>query len=292
MIELYNSYFFFGYGFEMGNQSQIDPRNKLNALTGKNWVQFTKSWFIEDGKPSEISPEIELHPASFPPPMIREFIQFFTKPDQWVLDPFLGTGSTLVACEETRRKGVGIELYEKYAETARSRTGLEVILGDARNVVSKLRDERKQFHLCITSPPYWNILRKTKDYNQQARMKKGLDLKYGDNPADLGLVSNYHDFLNEILTLFSEISSLLTPKGHLVIFAQNIRDGGNVQPLAFDLTIRLKETDKFRYLGERIWLQNQKTLRPYGYPYSFVSNVHHHFCLIFQKKSSSSGCAH
>ena len=266
----------------MDEESQIDPRNKLNALTGREWIRFTKSWFIADGKPSDISHEIDLHPASFPPPMIREFIEFFTKPGESVLDPFVGTGSTLVACDECGRQGVGIELYEKYVKTVRARTDLPVYHGDAREIIPSLMSEGLKFALCITSPPYWRILKKKKDYNQQERLQKGLDLQYGENPKDFGMIEDQETFLSELVNFFKQINDLLQPRGHLVIFVQNIRDKGEINPLAFELALKLNEDYKF--LGERIWLQNQKTLRPYGYPYSFVSNVHHHYALIFQKR--------
>ncbi|MFX0049691.1 MAG: DNA methyltransferase [Candidatus Hodarchaeota archaeon] len=263
---------------------QVDPRNKLNTLTGRQWIRFTKSWFKADGKPSDISHEIDLHPASFPPPMIREFIEFFSKPNDRVLDPFVGTGSTLVACDETGRKGVGIELYEKYATTAKARTDLELIIGDAREVISKLKERGDTFNLCITSPPYWNILKKTKDYNQQLRAQKGLDLKYGESKADFGLINSYEKFLEELVSFFINTGSVLVNKGHLVIFVQNFRDKEESVPFAFELTLKLMHSGTYRFLGERIWLQDQKILRPYGYPYAFVSNVHHHYCLIFQKR--------
>ena len=260
--------------------TKVDPRNKLNVLSGKEWIRFTKSWFISDGKPSDISHDIELHPASFPPPMIREFIEFFTKPGDLVLDPFVGTGSTLVACKETGRKGIGIELYPKYVKTARARTNLPVILGDAREKLSSI--EKQSIALCITSPPYWRILKKNKDYNQQERQEKGLDLQYGDNPRDLGIIEDKEQFLSELSALFSQIHELLKSRGHLIVFIQNVRDKGEMIPLAFLLPSQLLK--HFKFLGERIWLQNQKVLRPYGYPYSFVPNVHHHYALIFQKR--------
>ncbi|MHA2390079.1 MAG: DNA methyltransferase [Candidatus Hodarchaeales archaeon] len=265
----------------MKDSGSIDPRNKLNALSGKEWIRFTKSWFIADGKSSDISREIDLHPASFPPSMIEDFINFFTKPGEKVLDPFLGTGSTLVACENTGRKGVGIELYPKYAKTAKSRTNFPVLEGDLRKLLCTL--DINSFSLCITSPPYWRILKKKKDYNQQERLEKGLDLQYGQNPLDLGMIEDKEEFLKELTDTFYKIHALLTEGAHLIVFIQNVRDKGEMIPLAFELPLRLKKW--YSFLGERVWLQNQKTLRPYGYPYSFVSNVHHHFALIFKKRS-------
>lgn len=265
----------------MEETNKVDPRNKLNTLSGKEWIRFTKSWFIADGKSSDISHEIDLHPASFPPSMIQDFIKFFTKPKDLVLDPFVGTGSTLVACDETGRRGVGIELYPKYVKTARSRTEFPILQGDAREQLKTLNSQ--SFSLCITSPPYWRILKKKKDYNQIARKEKGLDLQYGENPSDLGLIDEKEEFLKELSKIFVQIHDLLQPGGHLIVFIQNIRDKGEMVPLAFELPSYISKW--YTFLGERIWLQNQKVLRPYGYPYSFVSNVHHHFALIFKKRS-------
>ena len=74
---------------------------------------------------------------------MAEFLQFFTKAGGWVLDPFCGSGATLVSCLEQGRNGVGIELSEKYAEVARHRleqqsleTGAWVMQGDSRDVAS------------------------------------------------------------------------------------------------------------------------------------------------------------
>ena len=71
------------------------PINKLNHLTGKDWIKFTKSWFIHN-PPRRDRAKI-VHPAGFPETLVRGFVEFFTKRDMWVLDPFLGTGSTLLA---------------------------------------------------------------------------------------------------------------------------------------------------------------------------------------------------
>lgn len=94
-------------------------KNKLNDLTGKEWIKFTKSWFIHNPPPRK---EIEiLHPAKFPETLIEEFIKFFTKEEELILDPFLGTGSTVVATKNTLRSCIGFEINQKYAEISKSR---------------------------------------------------------------------------------------------------------------------------------------------------------------------------
>lgn len=261
----------------------VNPRNVLNDLIASRWMQGTKSWFVEDGHPDDISDAIEQHPASYPPALAKRFIEFFTKQGQWVLDPFLGVGSTLVACQATGRNGVGIELYEKYAATARARTPLKVLVGDCQQILPQLT---QKFHLCVTSPPYFNILTAKGDHKQKERSTRGLDLYYGKHRDDLGQIADYSQFVQQLATFFTTLQTALVNGGHLVVIIQNPYHKGEVIPLAFDLVQELRKT--YRYLGEMIWCQNQKALKPYGYPFVFVPNIHHHYCLVFRKKSTSS----
>src|SRR5438309_8628217 len=117
------------HGIYYGDRGVYDTRNKLNDLTGKEWAQFTRSWFIHN--PEARKDDEILHPAKFPESLIAEFVRFFTKKGDFVLDPMVGTGSTLVACDMTNRKGVGVELIEKFSKIASRRTKQEVISGDA-----------------------------------------------------------------------------------------------------------------------------------------------------------------
>jgi site-specific DNA-methyltransferase (adenine-specific) len=61
------------------------------------------------------------HPAPFPVELPKRCIKLFSFVEDTVLDPFLGSGSTLIACALTRRKGIGIEIDEKYCELAKNR---------------------------------------------------------------------------------------------------------------------------------------------------------------------------
>jgi len=58
------------------------------------------------------------HPAPFPIELPRRCIKLFSFPGEVVLDPFLGSGTTLVACFEARRTGVGVEINENYCRLA------------------------------------------------------------------------------------------------------------------------------------------------------------------------------
>ncbi len=105
--------------------------NRLNDLSGKEWIKFTKSWFVH--RPEPRGDQKIRHPASFPESLVREFVLFFTKKGQLVMDPFLGTGSTLVASAEVDRAGTGFEIVEKYADISRKR--VEEVLNTKRGRV-------------------------------------------------------------------------------------------------------------------------------------------------------------
>lgn len=61
------------------------------------------------------------HSAVFPKELPKWFIKLFTKEGDVVLDPFLGSGTTLIACKELNRNGIGIEISEEYCDIAKER---------------------------------------------------------------------------------------------------------------------------------------------------------------------------
>lgn len=61
------------------------------------------------------------HPAAYPDKIPHDFIQVFTRPGDWVLDPMVGSGSTAVAAHLLGRKYTGIDISEDYCALARAR---------------------------------------------------------------------------------------------------------------------------------------------------------------------------
>lgn len=61
------------------------------------------------------------HPNEKPVELVRRFLDWTTGTEDSVLDPFMGSGTTLRACKDIGRKGIGIELEEKYCEIAAQR---------------------------------------------------------------------------------------------------------------------------------------------------------------------------
>ena len=283
---------------DLGERGFYSPRNKLNELTGKEWIKFSKSWFIHN--PPRRKRDELLHPAKFPESLVQEFVEFFTKPNQWVLDPLLGTGSTLVACRQCARNGIGIELDPKYARIAKQRLTQLDFPGDTRQVVRKgdaldaaklLAEEGIQaVDYCITSPPYWDQL-KRHSLRQKDRKRKGLSTNYRSHPNGLGSIEGYDAFLEAQARIFDAVYDVMKPKGYLTIITNNVFSKGRVYPLAFDTVAKLSRRGERSWVpkDERIWLQNDKRLIALGVNHSYVGNRHHQYCLIFRKEVTTKG---
>lgn len=267
--------------------------NKINHLTGKHWTRFSKSWFVFDALQSDIKEEkaitsaaglnSEDHPATYSPTMMMDFINFFTKEGEVVLDPFNGIGSTMVACDRTARRGVGIELNEKYYEITRLRTKQKVFHGSCENLKEILKKNSiEQVDFSISSPPYWNILQRSTGDFEKKRSKRNLDIKYSDKEIDLGNIDSYQEFIDRTADVYFQIYDALKPGGYLVVIVKNVKKGGVNYPLAWDLAKKL--TEKYTLKDEKIWCQDQVALAPFGYPFAWTSNIVHHYCLIFRKE--------
>ncbi len=267
----------------MGNSSK---ENRLNELSAREWLPFTKTWFIHN--PGKRSTKEVLHPAKYPEDLVEKFICFFTKKEGIVFDPFLGTGSTIVAAERSGRKGIGIELQKKYADIAKERikSGL-VIQGNSLEINSLWQQYHlPEIDLVITSPPYGPMLNK-KGLVSKDRTEKGLDINYSDDAEDLGNSPTAELFLQKLINIFLNIKAKVKDGGHIVVILQNYMHEGEYKMLAWDFAREMSRHFQFR--GEKIWCQDNKTLYPYGYRYSFVPNVHHHYCLIFKKIKTING---
>lgn len=268
-------------------------RNRLNDLAPREWLKFQKSWFVHDPPPRR--KDVLRHPGKFPETLAQEFVSFFTKAGQRVLDPMVGTGSTVVACLRTGRHAIGIELNPEYADLARrlveeerSRLGTaagglqaEIHTADASDL------SRLGLPACdyvLTSPPYWDMLHaRGAETQQRRRSAPDLDVTYSRHPGDLGNVRDYGEFVNRLVSIYAGLQPLLRPGAYLTVIVKNVKKGGRIYPLAWDLAAALRAT--YTLKDERIWCQDDIRLAPYGLGNAWVSNTHHHYCLQFRNET-------
>jgi DNA modification methylase len=71
----------------------------------------------------------DLHPTQKPLALFSRAIRNSSAPGDLILDPFMGSGTTLRAAKDLGRRGIGIEIEEKYCEIAAKRMGQETLFG-------------------------------------------------------------------------------------------------------------------------------------------------------------------
>ena len=94
---------------------------KINSgksdITKKEFIDWTSGvWNFMGESKKRVG-----HPSPFPVELPRRCIKLFSFIGDIILDPFLGSGSTLIACAETSRKGIGVEIDKNYCEIAKQR---------------------------------------------------------------------------------------------------------------------------------------------------------------------------
>jgi DNA modification methylase len=270
--------------------------NRLNNLDPKSWLKFQKSWFVHAPPPRKKG--VLRHPAKFPETLAQEFIDFFTKHEQVVFDPMVGTGSTLLAALRSGRHGIGIELNKAYADIAsklveKERITLgkdtehltcQIIHGNAFEI-QKLYEEYQLplVDYVLTSPPYWDMLHAKGAQTQKKRRKSAdLDIHYSDDPEDLGNIHEYDEFLDQLVKVYVGLKPFLRQRSYLTVIVKNVKKGGKIYPLAWDLARELGKT--FTLKDEKIWCQDDIRLAPYGLGNAWVSNTFHHYCLQFRNE--------
>ncbi len=116
---------------------ELDPIRVPQKYPGKKYFKGPKAgqyscnplgknpgdvWTIPNVKSNHV--EKTGHPCQFPVELIERLVLALTRIGEWVLDPFLGTGTSIIAALRHQRRGAGAEVVRKYVETAKSRINL------------------------------------------------------------------------------------------------------------------------------------------------------------------------
>lgn len=197
----------------------------INCMTAKEWMvsQIGVWQFLYEKRDIR---DKSKHPATFPVSLAKKVVSLFTHEGELVVDPFVGSGTTLVAAQDLNRNSIGFDLNEKYIDLCNERLAQQVtfnncrqlaIVEDARNINQYL--STNSISLIWTSPPYSNLLnRKRKNKSRRDRVNEQLDKieQYSQDERDLGTYSidKWTAAMGEI---FASLLPLLKPKGHCVV---------------------------------------------------------------------------
>ncbi|MBI2542005.1 site-specific DNA-methyltransferase [Candidatus Woesearchaeota archaeon] len=263
---------------------------RMNNLEGKSWLQNSFSIWRDIGKTNG---EKKLkHPAMFPTQLTSRLIEIYTKnKGEVVLDPFLGSGSTIVSAYKLGKKGIGFELSKEYIKLSQNRikdTQLDLTQKKEDLIKPEIYNKtvfdipnilpENSVDLIITSPPYWDILTAKRSADRKEIRK------YSDSKEDLGNIPDYGIFLDRLKKAFAGVYKVLKKGKYCIIVVMDIRKKSKFYPFHMDLVNKMQETG-FELDDIVIWDRQKEynNMRPLGYPYVFRVNKVHEFILIFKK---------
>lgn len=261
-------------------------KNRLNALDGKTWTRYSISvWDV--GKNTA---ELRLrHPALFPQQLVRRLVEIYTKPGATVLDPFMGSGSTILAAQKTGRLGIGFEISQQYIDIAQNRLAAipqnkselnapKLFCEDARNVTQFIAPG--SVDLVVTSPPYWDI------HNQRRTADGKTPRPYSSSSQDLGNIASYDTFLDALGTIAKQLLIVIKPGHWCILIVMDLRKKNRFYPFHIHC-IQQWTQNGFELEDIIIWdrRKDYHNLRPLGYPTTFRVNKVHEYILIFKKPS-------
>lgn len=266
--------------------------NKINDINLHRWKEYdeiiTDSLWVM-GKRDTSGVHLGWYWGNFIPQIPHQMMLRYTKKGDWVLDTFVGSGTTLIECKRLGRNGIGIELNPEVSQEARKliekennkhKVTSEVITGDSRTIdIKKILEtyNKKQIQLLIMHPPYHDII------------------KFSKNERDLSNAMNTENFLK----MFGEVVDNATPyleKGRY--FALVIGDKyykGEWIPLGFYC---MNEVLKRGYLLKSIIVKNfeetrgkrnQKALWRYRALVGGFYIFKHEYVLLFKKNTITNG---
>lgn len=165
--------------------------------------------------------------GNFVPQIPFQLISRYTSPGDWILDPFCGSGTSLVEARKLGRNSLGIELnHEVYVKTGEILSGLEEN-GNVQSVMAEgdslkfdysgFLKERgiDSFRLAIMHPPYWDII------------------KFSENRDDLSTSSSMEDFTGRLGLFAGKIKDHVGSEGHIALVIGDLYRNGEVVPLGF-----------------------------------------------------------
>lgn len=222
--------------------------------------------------------------GNFIPQIPHQLLRRYTKKNDWVLDTFLGSGTTLIECRRLGRNGIGIELNPAVAERALSlieqehnpqAVRTEIINGDARTV--NLRDAFgnvgiNQAQLLIMHPPYHDII------------------TFSENERDLSTATSIQAFLQMFGEAVDNATPLLERGRYFALVIGDKYAKGEWVPLGFEC---MNEVLKRGYSLKSIVVKNfeetrakrdQKQLWRYRALVGGFYIFKHEYIFLFRKK--------
>jgi DNA methylase len=268
-------------GVESGQTTAV---NDINLRRWKEYDEvITDSLWVEPRRDTA-GAHTGSYWGNFIPQIPRQLMLRYTKRQDWVLDCFLGSGTTLIECRRLGRNGVGVELNPEVARQTRRHIRresnphhiqTEVVTGDARRVNLRRALERvniEQVQMVILHPPYHDII------------------EFSDRAEDLSAAQTADAFLRMFGEGTDNATPLLERGRYLAVVIGDKYERGEWQPLGFRC---MDEVLKRAYRLKSIVVKNfdetrgkrdQKQLWRYRALAGGFYVFKHEYVFVFQKK--------
>ncbi|MCU0519832.1 MAG: site-specific DNA-methyltransferase [Anaerolineae bacterium] len=165
--------------------------------------------------------------GNFVPQIPHQMMLRYTKARDWVLDPFAGSGTTLIECRRLGRHGIGVELNPEVAARAAKSLASEpnphaittdIVVGDSAAIdyTSLLRAyEIEYVQLLILHPPYHDII------------------QFSRHDADLSNAASVDAFVDQFAAVVARARAALAPRRYLAVIIGDKYQDGEWIPLGF-----------------------------------------------------------
>ncbi|HJQ25286.1 MAG TPA: DNA methyltransferase [Blastocatellia bacterium] len=259
----------------------------INDINLRRWKEYdeviTDSLWLEPKRDTAGAHAADYW-GNFIPQIPRQLMLRYTKRHDWVLDCFLGSGTTLIECRRLGRNGVGVELSTEVARQTRARirqesnphgVRTEVVTGDARRVglrrtLDRLHVEHVQ--MVILHPPYHDII------------------MFSDRADDLSAAQTTEEFLRMFGEVVDNATPLLERGRYLAVVIGDKYERGEWQPLGFRCMAEVLKRDYrlksivVKNFDETRAKRDQKQLWRYRALAGGFYVFKHEYLLLFQKK--------
>ena len=224
--------------------------SKINDINIHRWKEYedilTDSIWVM-GKRDRSGEHTGSYWGNFIPQIPNQLLQRYTKKREWVLDPFLGSGTTLIECKRLGRNGLGIELNAKILEMTNEiiqkeknphNVITEIVEGDSNSIDYLMVLEKiglKSIQFLIMHPPYWDII------------------SFSEDNRDLSNVKSKEDFLSSFGEIVDKTYPLLDKGRYLAVVIGDKYSAGEWIPLGFNV---MQEVLKRKYMLKSIIVKN------------------------------------
>ena len=221
---------------------------KFNDLDIKKWkeidINIDSLWLISQRDKS--GKHKNIYHGNFIPQIPNQLIRRYTKENEIVIEPFMGSGTTLFECENLNRKYIGFDINEKmieYVNTQMSDNLLyydykvfcansldkEIVSQNIQNALKKFNSQKAQF--LLMHPPYMDIV------------------KFTDKKEDLSSIDNISEFVNKMKIICENFLPFLEKNRYFAVVIGDVYKNSEVIPLGFYLMDMIKQNFNVKLKG-------------------------------------------